>query len=212
MSVTPSPRPGMLSPYRALDLSDERGLFCSKVLADLGADVIQIEPPGGDQMRPLPNPFEAAQRGKRNVVLNLKSAEGRALAHELVRNADVVVHNYRPGKADKVGLDWATLSAINPRLIYCHLPGYGSSGPRVHQKAFAPLISGLTGLLYEAAGAGNKPVASAEGNEDYYNGLLGAVAALAGLEQRERTGRTHRRVGQDRLPRVLRQRRVHRER
>ncbi|MFO1427773.1 MAG: CoA transferase [Steroidobacteraceae bacterium] len=191
-NASPAPRP-LRQALEGIRVIDFASFFASpygaKILGDLGADVIQVEAPGGDQMRPLPNPFEAAQRGKRNVVLNLKSAEGRALAHELVRSADIVVHNYRPGKADKVGLDWATLSAINPRLIYCHLPGYGSSGPRVHQKAFAPLISGLTGLLYEAAGAGNKPVASAEGNEDYYNGLLGAVAALAGLEQRERTGK-----------------------
>jgi crotonobetainyl-CoA:carnitine CoA-transferase CaiB-like acyl-CoA transferase len=162
--------------------------YGAKILSDLGADVIQIEPPGGDQMRPLPNPFEAAQRGKRNVVLNIKTAEGRAIAHELVKTADVVVLNYRPGKAAKIGLDWATLSAINPRLLYCYLPGFGSDGPRAHQKSFAPLQSGFTGLLFEAAGEGNPPVASAEGNEDYYNGLLGAVAMLIGLEQRTQTG------------------------
>ncbi len=163
--------------------------YGAKILSDLGADVIQVEPPGGDQMRPLPNPFEAAQRGKRNVVLNIKSAEGRRIAHELVRTADVVVLNYRPGKAAKIGLDWETLSAINPRLIYCYLPGFGSDGPRAHQKSFAPLQSGFTGLLFEAAGQGNPPVASAEGNEDYYNGLLGAAALLMGLEERGRTGR-----------------------
>jgi crotonobetainyl-CoA:carnitine CoA-transferase CaiB-like acyl-CoA transferase len=163
--------------------------YGAKILSDLGADVIQVEPPGGDQMRPLPNPFEAAQRGKRNVVLNIKTAEGRAIAHELVRTADVVVLNYRPGKAAKIGLDWDTLSAINPGLIYCYLPGFGVDGPRAHQKSFAPLQSGFTGLLFEAAGEGNPPVASAEGNEDYYNGLLGAAAILMALEERRRTGR-----------------------
>jgi crotonobetainyl-CoA:carnitine CoA-transferase CaiB-like acyl-CoA transferase len=162
--------------------------YGAKILSDLGADVIQIESPGGDQMRPLPNPFEAAQRGKRNIVLNLKTPEGRAIAHELVRSADVIMHNQRPGKADKIGLGYEELSKLNPRLVYCYLPGYGSSGPKSHLKAFAPLISGFTGLLYEAAGAGNSPVRSAEGNEDYYNGLLGAVAVLAGLEYRARTG------------------------
>jgi crotonobetainyl-CoA:carnitine CoA-transferase CaiB-like acyl-CoA transferase len=139
-------------------------------------------------MRPLPNPFEAAQRGKRNVVINLKTDKGRAIAHELVRTADVVVHNQRPGKAEKIGIDYATLSAINPSLVYCYLPGYGSSGPRAHQKSFAPLLSGFTGLLYEAAGVGNPPVKTVEGNEDYYNGLLGATAVLLGLEHRARTG------------------------
>jgi crotonobetainyl-CoA:carnitine CoA-transferase CaiB-like acyl-CoA transferase len=163
--------------------------YGAKILSDLGADVIQIESPAGDQMRPLPNPFEAAQRGKRNIVLNIKTAEGRAIVHDLARSADVVIHNYRPGKVEKIGLDYATLAQINPRLIYCHLPGFGSSGPRAHQKSFAPLQSGFTGLLFEAAGAGNPPVATAEGNEDYYNGLLGAVAVLMGVEERARTGR-----------------------
>lgn len=163
--------------------------YGAKILSDLGADVIQVEPPSGDQMRPLPNPFEAAQRGKRNLCLNIKTAEGRAIVHELVKTADVVVLNYRPGKAAKIGLDWATLSALNPRLVYCYLPGFGSDGPRAHQKSFAPLQSGFTGLLFEAAGEGNPPVASAEGNEDYYNGLLGAVAILMALEERQRTGR-----------------------
>jgi crotonobetainyl-CoA:carnitine CoA-transferase CaiB-like acyl-CoA transferase len=163
--------------------------YGARLLSDLGADVIQVEAPNGDQMRPLPNPFEAAQRGKRNVVVNLKTAEGRAVVHDLVRSADIVIHNYRPGKVEKIALDYQTLAAINPQLIYCHLPGFGSSGPRAHQKSFAPLQSGFTGLLFEAAGAGNKPVASAEGNEDYYNGLLGGVALLMAVEQRARTGR-----------------------
>jgi crotonobetainyl-CoA:carnitine CoA-transferase CaiB-like acyl-CoA transferase len=163
--------------------------YGARLLSDLGADVIQVESPSGDQMRPLPNPFEAAQRGKRNVVVNLKTAEGRAIVHELVRSADIVIHNYRPGKVEKIALDYKTLSALNPQLIYCHLPGFGSSGPRAHQKSFAPLQSGFTGLLFEAAGAGNKPVASAEGNEDYYNGLLGGVALLMAVEQRARTGK-----------------------
>jgi crotonobetainyl-CoA:carnitine CoA-transferase CaiB-like acyl-CoA transferase len=162
--------------------------YGAKILSDLGADVIQIESPGGDQMRPLPNPFEAAQRGKRNIVLNLKTPEAREVVHELVRTADVIMHNQRPGKAEKIGLGYEELASINPRLIYCYLPGYGSSGPKSQLKAFAPLISGFTGLLYEAAGAGNPPARSVEGNEDYYNGLLGAVAVLLGLEHRAQTG------------------------
>ncbi|MBW8812646.1 MAG: CoA transferase [Caulobacterales bacterium] len=162
--------------------------YGAKILSDLGADVILIEPLGGDQMRPLPNPFEAAQRGKRSIALDLKSPEGRRIAHDLARTADAVVHNQRPGKAGKIGLDYETLSALNPRLVYCHLPGFGNRGPKAHAKSFAPLQSGFTGLLYEGAGAGNKPVRSVEGNEDYYNGLLGAFAVLAGLQHRNRTG------------------------
>jgi crotonobetainyl-CoA:carnitine CoA-transferase CaiB-like acyl-CoA transferase len=195
-----SPRPTVAAEHGKLKhaLQGIRVLDCAsffatpygaKLLSDLGADVIQIESPGGDQMRPLPNPFEAAQRGKRNIVLNLKTAEGRQVAHELVRSADVIMHNQRPGKAEKIGLGYQELSKINPRLVYCYLPGYGSTGPKSLLKAFAPLISGFTGLLYEAAGVGNKPVRSVEGNEDYYNGLLGAVAVLTGLEYRARSGK-----------------------
>jgi crotonobetainyl-CoA:carnitine CoA-transferase CaiB-like acyl-CoA transferase len=99
------------------------------------------------------------------------------------------MHNQRPGKAEKIGLGYQELSKINPQLVYCYLPGYGSTGPKSLLKAFAPLISGFTGLLYEAAGVGNKPVRSVEGNEDYYNGLLGAVAVLTGLEYRARSGK-----------------------
>ncbi|MCS6947520.1 MAG: CoA transferase, partial [Steroidobacteraceae bacterium] len=186
------PRRTLAHALQGIRVVDFASFFASpygaKILSDLGADVIQVEPPGGDQMRPLPNPFEAAQRGKRNIVLNIKVPDGRAIAHELVRRADIVVLNYRPGKAAKIGLDWATLSALNSRLIYCYLPGFGSDGPRALQKSFAPLQSGFTGLLYEAAGEGNSPVASVEGNEDYYNGLLGAAAMLMGLEQRTHTG------------------------
>ena len=190
-AAPPPPRPlcHALEGVRVLDFASFfASPYGAKILSDLGADVIMVETPMGDQMRPLPNPFEAAQRGKRNIALDLKTEEGRAIAHELVRTADVVVHNQRPGKAEKIGLGYETLSAINPGLVYCYLPGYGSAGPKVHLKAFAPLISGFTGLLFEGAGEGNPPVASVEGNEDYYNGLLGAVAALTGLEYRSRTG------------------------
>ncbi len=162
--------------------------YGAKLMSDLGADVIIVEPPGGDQLRPLPNPFEAAHRGKRNIILNLKTAEGQAVAHDLARTADVVMHNQRPGKADKIGIGYEALAAINPSLIYCYLPGFGSGGPRANNKSFAPLQSGLCGLLYEGAGQGNPPVRSIEGNEDYYNGLMGAVAVLSALQHRARTG------------------------
>ena len=178
-----------LDGIRVLDFSSFFATaYGAKILSDLGADVIQIEAPGGDQMRPLPNPFEASHRGKRNIVLNLKTAEGRAIAHELVKTADVVMHNQRPGKAEKISLDYKTLSAINPQLVYCYLPGFGSKGPKSQKKSFAPLQSGFTGLLFEGAGQGNIPARSVEGNEDYYNGFLGAVSALVGLEYRAKSG------------------------
>ncbi|WP_176594655.1 CoA transferase [Sphingobium sp. EM0848] len=162
--------------------------FGGRLLNDLGADVIKVETPSGDQMRPLPDVFDAAQRGKRNIVLDLKTAEGLAAAHRLVATADVVTHNLRPGKADKLGIGYDRLSAINPDLIYVYLPGYGSHGPKSLLKSFAPLVSGWTGLLYEGGGEGNTPNRSVFGNEDYNNGFLGAAAILMAVENRTERG------------------------
>lgn len=163
--------------------------YGGRLLNDLGADVVKVETPDGDQMRPLPDCFDAAQRGKRDIVLNLKTPEGLEAAHRLVAGADVVTHNLRPGKADKLGIGYETLSAINPRLIYAYLPGYGSKGPKALLKSFAPLVSGWTGLLYEGGGDGNPPTRSVFGNEDYNNGFLGAAGILMALEHRAITGK-----------------------
>ena len=159
-----------------------------RLLNDLGADVIKVETPGGDQMRPLPDVFDAANRGKRDIVLDLKTPEGLDAARRLVASADVVTHNLRPGKADKLGIGFEALKAINPNLIYLYLPGYGSKGPKSLLKSFAPLVSGWTGLLYEGGGQGNTPNRSVFGNEDYNNGFLGAVAILMALENRDEKG------------------------
>ena len=179
-----------LEGLRVLDFSSFFACgYAGRLMSDLGADVIKIETPEGDQMRPLPDVFDAAQRGKRGIVLNLKSPEGLAAALKLVESADVVMHNLRPGKADKLGIGYKALSAINPQLIYAYLPGYGSEGPKAQLKSFAPLVSGWVGLLYEGGGEGNPPTRSVFGNEDYNNGFLGAAAVLMALEGRERTGR-----------------------
>ncbi|BAV63662.1 CaiB/BaiF CoA transferase family protein [Sphingobium cloacae] len=163
--------------------------YGGRLLSDLGADVIKVETPDGDQMRPLPDCFDAAQRGKRDMVLNLKTPEALEAALKLVAQADVVTHNLRPGKADKLGIGYEALSKINPRLIYCYLPGYGSKGPKSLLKSFAPLVSGWTGLLYEGGGEGNPPTRAVFGNEDYNNGFLGAAGILMGLEHRSVTGK-----------------------
>jgi crotonobetainyl-CoA:carnitine CoA-transferase CaiB-like acyl-CoA transferase len=162
--------------------------YGGRLLSDLGADVIKVETPGGDQMRPLPDVFDAAQRGKRDIVLNLKDPEALEAALKLVAQADVVTHNLRPGKADKLGIGYEALAKINPRLIYAYLPGYGSKGPKSLLKSFAPLVSGWTGLLYEGGGAGNPPTRSVFGNEDYNNGFLAAAGILMALERRAVTG------------------------
>ncbi|SCW47449.1 Crotonobetainyl-CoA:carnitine CoA-transferase CaiB [Sphingobium faniae] len=180
-------------PLEGLKVVDFSSFFAvgygGRLLCDLGADVIKVETPGGDQMRPLPDCFDAAQRGKRGMVLNLKTPEALEAALKLVAEADVVTHNLRPGKADKLGIGYEALSKINPRLIYCYLPGYGSKGPKSLLKSFAPLVSGWTGLLYEGGGQGNPPTRAVFGNEDYNNGFLGAAGILMGLEHRSVTGK-----------------------
>ncbi len=178
-----------LDGIRILDLSSFFACgYAGRLMSDLGADVIKVETPGGDQMRPLADPFEACQRGKRGIVLDLKTARGLEIFYRLVESADVVMHNWRPGKAEKAGIGHEALSAINRRLVYAYLPGYGASGPKAKLKSFAPLISGFCGLLYEGAGEGNAPVPSVFGNEDYNNGFLGAAGVLMALYRRGITG------------------------
>lgn len=178
-----------LTGLRILDLSQfMAAAYGAKYLSDLGADVIKIEPPIGDTMRSLPDPFEACQRGKRAIVLDLTTEEGKSHFLRLLDTADVVVHNQRPGKAEKLGVDYETLRKIKPDLIYCYQPGWGADGPWAMEKSFAPLLSALTGLMYVASGAGNKPVRRARASEDYYGGFLGATGILMALEHRARTG------------------------
>jgi crotonobetainyl-CoA:carnitine CoA-transferase CaiB-like acyl-CoA transferase len=180
-------------PLEGLRILDFSSFFAcgygARLMSDLGADVIKVETPDGDQMRPLSNCFDACQRGKRDIVINLKSPEGLAIAYKLIETADVVMHNLRPGKADKIGLGYEKLAQINPRLIYAYLPGYGSQGPKSKLKSFAPLVSGWTGLLYEGGGEGNPPTRGVFGNEDYNNGFLGAVSVLMAIENRYKTGK-----------------------
>lgn len=197
LSTQPTTRPAgrgkslshALEGLRVLDFSAYFATaYAAKMLSDYGADVIKIEPPFGDLMRPIPDPFEACQRGKRNICLDLKKPGALEVVQDLVRTADVVLHNFRPGKAEQIGLGYEQLRTLVPDLIYGHLPGYGATGPRALMKSFAPLISGFVGLNDEGAGVGNKPVRRVLGNEDFYNGFMGAAATLMALEHRAQTG------------------------
>lgn len=181
--------PHPLEGLRVLDLSSFFATaYGARLLSDLGADVIKIEPVNGDQMRPLPDLFEGAQRGKRTIAVDLQTDRGRDILHRLVATSDIVMHNLRPGKAEKLGFGYEELREIKPDLVYCYLPGFGSTGPKSGLKSFAPLVSGFAGPLYEGAGQDNPPVRRVLGNEDLYNGLSGAVAALMALLHRHNTG------------------------
>lgn len=163
--------------------------FGARILSDLGADVIKVETLEGDQMRPLADLYDGSQRGKRNIALNLKTPEGQEVLRKLLADADIVLHNLRPGNAEKLGFGADEMRAANPKLIYAYMPGYGGSGPKSKLKSFAPLLSCWTGVMHEGGGEGNPPATSAVGNEDLYNGLLGAVGMLTALEGRARKGR-----------------------
>jgi crotonobetainyl-CoA:carnitine CoA-transferase CaiB-like acyl-CoA transferase len=179
-------------PLAGLRVVDFSGFFATafgaRLLSDLGADVIKVEPLGGDQMRPLPDLFEGAQRGKRNLAIDLRTKGGADVVRRLLLTADVVMHNLRPGKAEKLGIGFDQCVALNPSMIYCYLPGFGSSGPKSELKSFAPLVSGFTGMLYIGAGDGNPPIRRVLGNEDLYNGFLGALSVLMAVQHRDRTG------------------------
>jgi crotonobetainyl-CoA:carnitine CoA-transferase CaiB-like acyl-CoA transferase len=161
--------------------------YANRLLRDLGADVIKVEAPSGDPMRGLADPFEGASHGKRSIVVDLKDPAARPIVDALLASADVVQQNFRPGVAERLALDDATVRSMNPTVIYDYAPGYGSTGPKSGLQSFAPLQSGFVGIHAEGSGEGNVPTLTF-GNEDYYNGLLNAIATLLALVHRDRTG------------------------
>jgi crotonobetainyl-CoA:carnitine CoA-transferase CaiB-like acyl-CoA transferase len=163
------------------------GPYSSRLLADLGADVIKLEPTRGDQLRGLERPFFSAQAGKRSIAADLKAPDLRPAVAGLLRWADIVHHNLRPGAAERLGLDYESVTAINPAVVYVYAPGWGSTGPHRSRQSFAPMLSGYVGVTFEVAGRYNEPLPPV-GNEDPGNGLLGAVAMLMALLHRQRHG------------------------
>jgi crotonobetainyl-CoA:carnitine CoA-transferase CaiB-like acyl-CoA transferase len=178
----------LLAGIRILDFGAYyAGPYSSRLLADLGADVVKVEPVGGDPLRGLARPFRSAQAGKRSLAANLKDPALAPAVSRLVEWADIVHHNLRPGAAERLGLDEAAVRAINPDVIYVYAPGWGSTGPDMNRQSFAPLMSGYVGAGFEVAGEHNPPLFPV-GNEDPGNGLLGAVAMMMALLHRQRTG------------------------
>ena len=116
------------------------GPYCTMMLGDLGADVIKVESLQGDGIRGLLGAFQGWNRGKRGLAVDMRAGEGQAILHRLVNQSDVLVQNLRPNVSERWGADYATLSHINPRLIYCSMPGYGQSGPYMEKPGFDPLF------------------------------------------------------------------------
>lgn len=169
------------------------GPFCTMILGDLGADVIKVEPPGGDSTRLMGPPFSGGlsamftqfNRNKRSVVLDLKQPGGRDVATRLARTADVVVQNFRPGVAERLGIDYATLATASPGLVYLAISGFGSEGPYAAQPAYDTIIQGLTGLM-PSQGDPHGPALIRSLVADKTTALTGVYGILAALLARQR--------------------------
>jgi crotonobetainyl-CoA:carnitine CoA-transferase CaiB-like acyl-CoA transferase len=187
---------GLLAGARILDLSHMlAGPFGSMMLGDLGAEVIKIEPPDGDPMRKMgPHFLEgesayylSANRSKQSIALDLTNARGRAVFYDLVKVSDVVYDNFRPGVAQKLGIDYATLKPINPRIICCSISGFGQTGPYRDRPAFDIAIQGLAGAM-SITGTPEQPARMGIPMGDLAGGMYAAFAIASALYHREKTG------------------------
>lgn len=173
------------------------GPHATRMLADLGADVIKLEPPSGDLTRfsaprinSLSTYFVQQNTGKKNVSIDLDNEEGRDLVARMIERVDVVIENFRPGVMDKWGLDFTTMSARNPRLVYVSISGFGADGPWGSRRAYAPVVNAETGITKSQGDARASQYANdPHSHADVYTGMQAATAALAALYQREHTGR-----------------------
>ena len=194
--MTPRPAPARelpLAGIRAIELSHMvMGPTCGLVLADLGAEVIKVEPEGrGDPTRRLTSSgagfFAAFGRNKKSVTLDLDSPEGRGAILGLVATADVFLENFRPGALEAKGLGYAALSKVNPRLVYCSLKGF-LPGPYEERTALDEVVQMMSGLAYMTGPVG-RPLRAGAPVNDMMGGMFGAIAILAALRARDRTGR-----------------------
>ena len=185
-----------LEGLRVIDLTQAMAApFCSMNLADMGADVIKVEPPTGEDMRRgsasrngHSGTFLTINRSKRGITLDLKQPAGVQIIHRLVRTADVFVQNYRPGAARRLGVDYETLAAINPRLIYCSISGFGATGPYAARGGYDLIAQGMSGIISVTGDEDGPPAKAGVPVSDLAAGLFGAYGILCALEHRERTG------------------------
>ena len=186
-----------LAGLRVIDLTQAMAApFCTMNLADLGADVIKVEPPregeptrrGSIAKNGESATFMTINRGKRSLTADLKTPEGVEIVRRLARTADVFVQNYRPGVAARLGVGYEDLAAVNPRLVYCTISGFGSSGPYATRGGYDLIAQGMSGII---SVTGTEEGALAKAGvplSDLAAGLFGAYGILAALEYRERTG------------------------
>jgi len=171
------------------------GPVATMLAAEMGADVVKVEPPGGDEMRQWPPfadgesvYFASCNRGKRSIVIDLKTDDGRARLEHLMAGADVFVENYRPGTLEKLGLGWDAVHARHPRLVWVSVSGYGRSGPRAGAPAYDSMIQAYTGIMGITGEAGRAPVRCGGSPIDIATAYLAWGSIMTGLRARDRTG------------------------
>ena len=192
---------GALDGIRVIDQTQVMaGPFASMLLADMGAEVIKVEPPEGEHARHVgleaapgvAASFLAVNRGKKGITLDLKQPDGVAVLERLVATADVLVENYRPGVARRLGVDYQTLAAINPRLIYCSVSGFGQTGPYASRGGYDLIAQGMAGIMSATGSDGGPPVKVGVPVADLGAGLFALLGILAALRARRVTGRGQR--------------------
>jgi crotonobetainyl-CoA:carnitine CoA-transferase CaiB-like acyl-CoA transferase len=189
-------RAGPLDGVIVLDLcSYLAGPYGCTLLADLGSTVIKIEPPQGDMLREFPSSlpgesrfFLGTNRGKRAIALDLKEPDGLAVLHRMVATADVLVENFRPSVPARLGIDYPRLKAVNPRLVYCGLTGYGDAGPLRERGGFDQVLQCLSGIAVFQGGGPDKAQVVLGSVLDYFTSALLAYGVAAALYNRERSG------------------------
>lgn len=189
LAVSGTVSEGPLAGVTVLDIGNwVAGPFASKLLADYGADVISVDPPTGlSNLTGMRNTL-TSNRGKRSIVLDIKTAEGRDALNRLAVRADIFTHNFRVGVAERLGLGPCDIRAAHPDLIYLHTTAYGQIGPKAEDSGFDMVMQALCGHEIRAGGTGNEPIWYRAPFLDYATGALGAVGALAALHQRAVTG------------------------
>ena len=177
------------------------GPWAGQILGDLGAQVIKVESPQGDDTRRWGPPFidhqgdrsaayfHAANRGKQSVVADFTTPQGQQKVRDLVADADILIENFKVGGLAKYGLDHASLSALNPRLIYCSVTGFGQTGPYAHRAGYDFIIQGMSGMMSVTGDPAGQPQKVGVAVTDIFTGVYAAVGILAALQQRQRTGR-----------------------
>ena len=193
-------REGLLTPYRILDLTDDRGYLCGKILADLGADVIKVERPGGDPSRTIGTFYHNVSDpeknlnwfnynvNKRGITINIEVPDGRDIFKKLVKTADFVIESFPPDYLDSIGLNYESLSKVNPKIILTSITPFGQTGPYKNYQASDLILTSLSGIQYITGDPDRAPLRCSLEQAYLHASSWGAIGSLTALHQRELTG------------------------